>query len=181
LALAHPLMPFVTEAIYSYLPAAGEGGPEMMAVHPFPSADRSLEDDAAEREVEAWIELTRSVRRWRDLVGVAAGSVLPASVAGDAEPHELVSRLARLSFDGASGEALASFGPVDILASSEVDAAQVRRRVAERCEELRSEIDRARTKLDNDGFVSNAPPEVVEAERDKLATYRAELKELCDQ
>jgi valyl-tRNA synthetase len=54
----------------------------------------------------------------------------------------------------------------------------VRRRVTERCETLRSEIDRAESKLANQGFVANAPPEVVEAERAKLATYEAELEEL---
>ena len=181
LALAHPMAPFVTEEIYAYLrSAAGGEGPEMLVVHPFPEVDRALLDEAAEREVEASIELTRSVRRWRDLVGVAPGSVLPARVAdeGGEPPHELVARLARLSFDGAEGEALASFGRVEILSSEEVDAAQVRRRIAERRETLRGEVERAERKLDNQGFVSNAPAEVVEAEREKLTAYRAELEEL---
>ena len=181
LALAHPMAPFVTEEIYAYLRAAAGGeGPPMLVVHPFPEVDRALLDDGAEREVEASIALTRSVRRWRDLVGVAPKTVLRARVAdgGGEPPHELVARLARLSFDGAEGEALASFGRVEILSSEEVDAAQVRRRIAERREALRGEVERAERKLDNEGFVSNAPAEVVEAEREKLTTYRAELEEL---
>jgi valyl-tRNA synthetase len=142
--------------------------------------DGALLDVAAERQVEASIELTRSVRRWRDLVGVAPGSVLPARVADeDGEPpHELVARLARLSFDAAEGEALASFGQLEILPSEEVDATQVGRRIAERRETLRGEVERAERKLSNEGFVSSAPAEVVEAEREKLTTYRAELEEL---
>ncbi len=178
LALAHPMMPFVTEEIYSY--ARRDGGAEMMVVHPFPSVDRALIDDDAEREVERWIELTRSVRRWRDLVGVAAASVLPARVSGaDERPPELVGRLARLEFGRADGaEALASFGAIEILASGEVDTSQVRRRVAERCEQLRSEIGRAEAMLENERFVTNAPADVVEAERAKLASYRTELEEL---
>ena len=184
LALAHPVMPFVTEEIYSYLrSAAGGKGSEMLVVHPFPEVDRSLVDEEAEREVGASIELTRSVRRWRDLVGVAPGSVLPARLAeGDGKlPHELVARLARLSFDGAEGEALARFGRVEVLSSEEVDAEQVRRRIAEKRDSLRSEIERAEGRLGNQGFVSNAPAQVVEAEREKLATYRAELEELGGQ
>ena len=182
LALAHPMAPFVTEEIYA-LPARGgrRGGPADARRPPVSarSTARSV-DEAAEREVEASIELTRSVRRWRDLVGVAPSSVLRARVADeDGEPpHELVARLARLSFDGAEGEALASFGRVEILSSEEVDAAQVRRRIAERRETLRGEVERAERKLDNQGFVSNAPAEVVEAEREKLTAYRAELEEL---
>ena len=179
LALAHPLMPFVTEEIYTYVRSPDEGGSEMVVVHPYPEADEALIDEAAEREVEEWIELTRRVRRWRDLVGVPAGSMLPAQVAGDqAPPHELVARLARLSFDGADGETLASFGTVEILSSGDVDAGEVRRRVEERRETLRAEIDRAQGKLGNEGFVANAPGDVVEAEREKLAGYRAELEDL---
>src|SRR3954447_14512271 len=127
LALAHPLMPFVTEEVYSYLrDELGDDAAEMLVVHEFPQVDRDLVDERAEEEVRRWIDLTRRVRRWRDLVGVAAGSVLPARVAtGDgAPPHELVARLARLSFDGAEGEALATFGPVEILPSDQVDAEQ---------------------------------------------------------
>ena len=181
LALIHPVMPFVTEEIYAYLRGElGPNAPEMLVVHPFPKADDALVDEDAERDVEAWIDLTRRVRRWRDLVGVAAASVLPARIAGGdgAPPHELVGRLARLSFDGAEGETLATFGPVEILASGEVDAEEVRRRIGERRDALRAEVQRAEGKLGNAGFVDKAPAEVVEAERAKLSRYQAELEEL---
>jgi len=45
-------------------------------------------------------------------------------------------------------------------------------------ERLRKEIARAESMLDNDRFVANAPPEVVEAERNKLERYRRELEAL---
>src|SRR5215208_7112760 len=180
LALIHPVMPFVTEEIYSYLrEGLGDEAPEMLVIHPCPEADRSLVDEDAEREVEGWIDVTRQIRRWRDLVGVAAGSVLPARVAsGNGAPHELVARLARLSFDGAEGEALATIGPVEIVASDKVDAAEARRRIAERRDALHAEVSRAEGKLANAGFVDNAPPEVIDAERAKLTRYQAELEEL---
>ncbi len=132
LALAHPMMPFVTEEIHSYLgAAAGAEGAEMLVVHPFPRPDPALVDTEAEHEVEAAIDLTRRVRRWRDLAGVAARSVLPARVASEdgRPPHELVGRLGRLELDGAGGEPLATIGRVEILACDEVDADQVRRRI----------------------------------------------------
>ena len=173
LALAHPVTPFVTEEIWSYLPDRGS----VLIVASYPEADDALRDPQAEAEIEASIELTRGIRRWRDLAGVPVASVLPARVAGEA-PHELVARLARLDVDGAGGEALASIGPLELLASDDVDPARVRRRIEARAAELRSEVERGERKLANQGFVAKAPPEVVEAEREKLATYRAELAEL---
>ena len=178
LALAHPIMPFVTEEIWSYMSAA-ERGP--LVVAEFPVADPKLVDDAAEAEIGAAIELTRSLRRWRDLVGVAAGTVLAARVDDEATPHELVGRLARISFDGAATggeETLATVGPVEILSTEEVDAEEVRGRIEERRAALRSEVERGERKLANDGFTSKAPAEVVDEERRKLAAYRAELEGL---
>ncbi len=179
LALAHPIMPFVTEEIYAYLQdlVAAEG-PELLAARTFPTAVDRLDDAAAEAEVEASIALTRAVRRWRDLAGVPVGSVLPARVASGEPPHELVARLARLQLDGAGGDALASVGPLELLASDEIDPAQVRARVDARLGELRSEVERGERKLANEGFVAKAPPEVVEEERRKLDGYREELAEL---
>ena len=43
---------------------------------------------------------------------------------------------------------------------------------------LRKEVARSEGMLGNESFVANAPPEVVEAEREKLARYRRELDAL---
>ena len=43
---------------------------------------------------------------------------------------------------------------------------------------LRGEIERAEKMLGNTGFTEKAPPEVVEAEREKLDRYRRELDAL---
>ena len=118
-----------------------------------------------------------TVRRWRDLVGVPAGSVLTARVEGD-QPHELVARLARLRFEDSDGEALAAIRGIELLASEEIDAGEARRRIEAERERLRGEIERLERKLAKQGFVDKAPPEVVEDERRKLDGYRAELEEL---
>ena len=178
LALAHPMMPFVTEEIWSYLPGAEQRGP--LVVARFPEADPSLLDEGAETRTEAAIELTRKVRRWRDMVGVSPGSMLAARATADADPEslELAARLARLSLVDGKAEALAAIGELEILASDEVDPAEVHRRIEGRAEELRSEVERGERKLANEGFVAKAPAEVVEEERAKLDAYKAELAEL---
>ena len=175
LALMHPVMPFVTEEIWSYHPSR-KGH---LAVHPFPQADASLHDADAEAEVRAGIELTRRLRAWRDLVEAPAATVLPARAEGS-PPREFVGRLARFAFGDDGGDPVAAVGPVKILASAEIDADAVVARIEARRAELRSEVARAEGKLGNEKFVARAPAEVVEEEREKLERYRAELGELSE-
>ncbi len=175
LALLHPIMPFVTEEIWSYHPAR-EGH---LVVHPFPQADGSLRDAEAESEVRAGIELTRRLRAWRDLVEAPAATVLPARAEG-VEPQEFVGRLARVEFGEDGGDPVAAVGPVKILASAGIDAEAIAARLEARRAELRSEVARAEGKLGNEKFVARAPAEVVAEEREKLERYRAELEELAE-
>jgi valyl-tRNA synthetase len=175
LALLHPIMPFVTEEIWSHHPAhTGH-----LVVHPFPEADEARFDEAAERDVEAGIALTRRLRAWRDLVEVPVASTLLARVDG-VEPQEFVGRLSRFAFsaDDGDGVPVAAVGPVKVLDSDEIDAGAVAERLEKRRDELRAEVERGERKLANQGFVAKAPAEVVEEERGKLERYRAELDDL---
>jgi valyl-tRNA synthetase len=173
LALLHPTMPFVTEEIWSFHPARRGH----LVVHPFPTSDESLLDEAAEADVEGGIGLTQRLRAWRSLVDVPAGAMLVAVFDGVAPP-EFVARLARFQFDGVGAEPVASIGPVRVLASDQLDAEAVAERLGKRREELRAEVERGERKLGNEGFVAKAPAAVVEEERGKLERYRAELAEL---
>jgi valyl-tRNA synthetase len=172
LALVHHLMPFVSEEIWSYHPYR-EGH---LAVHPFPEVDDSLIDASVEAEVGEAIELTGRLRAWRELAGVPVATVLRGRI--ESEAPEFVGRLARFELASNGDDPIASVGPIQVLASDDVDATAVGERIEARRSELRSEVERAEGKLANDGFVSGAPPEVVTEEREKLARYRAELEEL---
>jgi len=175
LALLHPIMPFVSEEVWSYHPSR-QGH---LAVHGFPAVEESLFDPGAEAEVERGIELTRRLRAWRDMVEVPAKSELSARVEGEA-PHEFVGRLSRFALAGNGGDPIAAVGPVRVLASADIDAEAVAARLGKRREELRSEVSRAEGKLANEKFVARAPAELVEEERSKLERYRAELEELAE-
>jgi valyl-tRNA synthetase len=179
LALAHPIIPFVTEELWEHVPGT-EG---LLAADRFPRASAQLVDAEAEAAVAAVIEAVTAVRSWRSDAGVRPGEVLPArlEVSGFGDATALVARLARLDLDGGhGGEPAASIavsgGVIEILPSEAVDLEEAgRRREAER-ERLRGEIARAEGKLANDGFVAKAPPQLVDAERAKLERLRAELE-----
>jgi valyl-tRNA synthetase len=186
LALGHPLIPFVTEAVWESVPGA-EG---LLAGARFPQADAALVDPAAEQQIGVVIEAVRAVRGWRNEAGVAAGAVLPArlAAAGYDETAALVARLARLDLGAgasADGQPAAAVvvpgGAVELLPAPGVDPAEQQRRLAARRAELEGEIGRAEGKLANEGFVAKAPPAIVESEREKLALLKGELAELCAQ
>jgi valyl-tRNA synthetase len=182
LKLLHPVMPFVTEEVWSLLP--GQRG--LLAVAQWPQPDESLGDDEAERSVERAIEAVTALRRYRDDLGVPAAARIPARV--DAEgydpailPH--VARLARFEFRAnGTGEETAHVavpgGSVHVLDSDAIDQGEAQRRRDARREELRAEIQRAEGKLANTRFVERAPAHVVEAEREKLARFNEELEKL---
>ena len=159
--------------------AAAQGGP-LVVVRPFPSRDPALVDEAAEAEIEAAIELTRSLRRWRDLAGVAAGSVLPARVSGDAAPHELVGRLARFSFDGAARRRAARHGR----RGGDPRRRRDRRRAGQRGGSRSAATSCApRSSAPSASSPTTAssprrPPRSSRPSASKLAAYRAELEEL---
>jgi valyl-tRNA synthetase len=178
LALAHPLIPFVTEEIWSHVPGV-EG---LLAARASPSAPDAL-DPEAEAALARTIEAVQALRGWRDFAGVKAGVTVPARLAapGYAGTAEHIARLGRveLSANGAAtpvATVAIPGGVVEILPSDELDLDAAQRKLAARREQLTGEIERAERKLANQGFVDKAPPEVVQAERDKLERLKAELE-----
>jgi valyl-tRNA synthetase len=180
LKLLHPLMPFVTEEIWSFLP--GERG--LLAASDWPRATSS--DPEAELVVGNLIEAVSAVRRWRDDVGVKAGTRVRARLAADGYEQTAahLERLARIELvpGESNGDVEASVaipgGALQVLTTEDVDTEESKRRSQARREQLEQEVTRAEGKLANDQFVAKAPPEVVQAEREKLDRLRRELEEL---
>jgi valyl-tRNA synthetase len=176
LAIAHPIIPFVTEELWSHIPGA-EG---LLMGHRWPAADESLIDPDAEDEVGRAIAAVQELRGWRDRIGAAPAAVLPARLeaGGYERTAEHVARLARVAWSPDGGDPAAAVavpgGAVAVLPSDAVDLDAAARRIAERRGWLESEIARAEKKLANEGFVGKAPAPVVEAEREKLARLREE-------
>ena len=177
LTLAHPVIPFVTEEIWQFVP----GADGLLMTRSYPSPDDGLLDEAAEAEIGRAITAVQELRGWRDRVGAAAGRTISARL--EAEGYEAtaeaVGRLARVQFGEDAGDAVATVtvvgGTIAVLASDAVDAEAEARRRDERRRALQGEIARAEGKLANRSFVDKAPAPVVQAERDKLESLQVEL------
>jgi valyl-tRNA synthetase len=183
LALAHPIIPFVTEEIWSLMPSRPPAG-GLLLVRRYPEADEALRDEEAEAEVARAIAATQELRGWRDRVGAAAGKLMLARL--DAPGYDRtavhVARLARVEWSADGGEPVATVGvpggSVAVLESDAVDVEAAGERAAAQRAKLEQEIARAEGKLANQGFVAKAPAAVVEAEREKLDRLKRELEEL---
>jgi valyl-tRNA synthetase len=180
-ALAHPLIPFVTEELWSYLEDSGE----LLAGAPYPQADVTLIDRDVEIELERAIEAVTLVRGWRDSVNAAPGLLVSARIEADgyASTERIVANLARLDLHSDSAASpVASItvpcGTVEVLSEAGLDLAETERRQAAMRAKLEAEIARVEGKLANANFVDKAPPEVVDGERAKRGRLQTELEAL---
>ncbi|MEE8472149.1 MAG: valine--tRNA ligase, partial [Dehalococcoidia bacterium] len=198
LRLLHPFMPFITEEIWQnlrgHLPA-GEEMPDSIMIAPYPQADESALDPRAEEEMEAVMDIIRSIRNARAELRLESGSWLEArvfahrlepAIATHAGNIEAMARARPLSIMG--GQAATSSDNrslVIVLKESDVvisleklDLSRERRRLEKEIEAARGDISRLEAKLDNQAFVSRAPPELVAREREALADHRQRLERL---
>jgi valyl-tRNA synthetase len=190
LRLLHPIMPFITEALWRRFPGRPEGA--SISVAPWPLPDLRAEGGDALRDFGLVQELVSAIRVIRAEYGVQPGQAVRAVVSGDSEAsvgalqqeRSTILRLAKLSelsFEDSpervGGHAVLSNGTAVFVPLG--DAIDLGRE----CGRLGSEVDRLirlvesqEKKLGNQQFVSRAPSEVVERERQKLTTW----KEQCE-
>ncbi len=185
-ALAHPIIPFVTEELWSYL---GDGH-DLLAGARWPTVESLHIDEGAEIEMTRLIEAVTIVRGWRDSVGARPGLIVPARLRADGYQAtvEALARLARLELrgeDGSDGDGEAPIasvtipcGTLEVLAADGLDLGAAEQRRAAARTKLEGEIARVEGKLANAGFVEKAPAAVVAGEREKLQRMQAELAAL---
>jgi len=186
LRLLHPIMPFVTETLWRRLPRRPGHDSIMLAAWPRPD-DRAV-DAGALRDFSLVQELVGAVRAIRAEYGIQPGQsvramVTPASRATrralEAESRT-IERLARVGVLG-FGSPRERIGANAVLSDGTAlfvplgDAIDLERectRLGTELERLGSLIATQESKLDNERFVSRAPPHVVDNERAKLRAWR---------
>ena len=194
LRLLHPLLPFVTEAIWQALaeaaPHATHGEPLLIrAAWPAPRAG----DASLDRDVDALRELIRSIRDQRSASALPAGDWLPLSVVplGDEQSRllrdgagylEALARVRPIDLDAnpalrPSGSGSSSLGTFWLGSAATTDQAAAARSAARR-DELGAQVRRLRELLANDAFIAKAPAVVVERERARLAELERQLATL---
>lgn len=190
LKLLHPFMPFITEEIWQNLPFTSgkiihESFPEVEdidyakeeeAIHIAIDAITSIRNERANRNIlpskksdlylYAESEDIRKILRDISYEFLALASAKNVFVLDEEKEFENAAVLVR--------EQIKIFLPLDDL----VDYKEELDKLKKEEKNLQNEVKRASNKLSNQGFVSKAPKEVVEKEKEKLASYEKMLEEV---
>ena len=181
LHLLHPFAPYVTEELWEQL-APADGRPSQLITSRWPKLASELEDAAAAAEMGWLVRLITDIRAVRVEMNVPAAAktdlfVKDASdeTAARLETHiDLIQRLARVEkIEEATGTPKGSVQLVLDEATcflplgDVIDVAQETARLSREVAKLDDEIVKLDKKLGNEKFVSRAPVEVVEENRDR--------------
>jgi len=183
LRLLHPVMPFVTEELWTAL--TGEDSVMVSAWPTFAFADR-----AAEAEISSMMRLVTEIRRFRSDQGLRPSQRVAARLAGiEATPlagHEArIRSLLRLDTVDPAAEGFTASASIELEGiTAELDVAGVidvaaeRRRMEKDLAAARAEAEQAERKLANAAFTAKAPAAVVDKTRQRLETAQADIARL---
>jgi valyl-tRNA synthetase len=187
--LLHPLLPFVTEEIYSKLPNVHD---KLLIQEPYPIYTEKLFNEKAEKDFEFLQELVRQVRTLRSECTIPPGQKVRVSFKVSQgkeileENKALVKLLAGIGqFD--LTEVSNQTGPKDggekpagaiglvgngyeafVFIAEAVDIKLLKQKFVKDLERDTKYMEGLKSKVANENFVKNAPPELVAEEKNKL-------------
>jgi valyl-tRNA synthetase len=211
LKLWHPFTPFVTEELWKHVEAAPQtpnplqGEPTSTASNQlisasWPEKEKKLQDKTAEKDFELLRNIISTIRNLRAEYQVEPAKKIDATIVSKKyqnaldENAQVIQFLARVDSLTILGKGKAPENAVSaVLEEMEihlplqglVDADKEKSRLQKEITRIEGYLAMLDAKLNNEKFVSNAKPDIVEAERDKqkksqeeLDKYREQLKML---
>jgi valyl-tRNA synthetase len=195
LRLLHPIVPFVTEALWQKLPSRAQGALLATASWPVAGAEGRV---AGAREFDIVQETILAIRQIRATYNVTPGKQIDVWVRGTSEKiigHEaaIIGRMSRATIQlgdngqaGAAAHALVAGCELTVPLAGLVDVAQECERLQKELSDLDKQIESRSARLNNEKYVAKAPPNVVAGDRqiladmqDKARQLREKVKTLC--
>jgi valyl-tRNA synthetase len=194
----HPLMPFITEEIWQGVAGlAGRAGPTVMLAN-YPVAAEYPRDEIAEKEI-GWVQaFVLGVRQIRGEMNIKLSKLIPVLLRNASEQDKMYTQRHQAYLEKLAGlesitvlaegthppeAAIALLGDLSILVpmAGLIDAAAEAERLGKQLATARKNLALTQGKLANENFVRNAPPEVVEQERTRVAELERTVTNLTAQ
>jgi valyl-tRNA synthetase len=191
-------MPFVTEELWHAL--TGNAEDVLIGRDDYITPDVYKIDDKAEADFALVQRVVEAARLVRSTVKLAPSASVPVIVQARTEAglealrsaSHIIERLARASeltieaegTDYSSRDYAAELVGgearvfVKLPQTSEADRSKEQERLSKELERVRTQRDSVAAKLSNEGFLARAPEQVVSKEREKLASYDAQIEKL---
>ncbi len=186
LKLLHPLMPFITEEIWTSLPDAEES----IMISKWPEVNKALTLDT---DFDAVVDIIKSVRNIRTEMNVPQSKkteILILTKLDMKNASQYIEKLASSSgvtFITQKPENEDSYATVVTGAAQcyipmgeLVDVEKELERLTKEKAAIEGEIKRAEGKLNNQGFVNKAPQKLIDEEKAKLEKYTEMLKKVSE-
>ena len=175
----HPIMPFMTEELWQSFADSDE---DSLIAQSWPVAANIPVDAVAEAEIDWLVQVITQIRSVRSELNVPAGAKIPLGhMNASAETTrrmgvhaDAIERMARIT--GMTSVSLVQTGAVQIVVdemtlvlplADVIDISAERDRLGREIAKLEQEVIRFDKKLGNEKFIANAPPEVVETDRER--------------
>ncbi|WP_195318227.1 valine--tRNA ligase [Weissella cibaria] len=188
LRLLHPIMPFVTEAIWQEMPHDGES----IVVAAYPEVKAELDNPTAEADFQSLTDLIKAVRTIRTEANAPMSTEIDVLIKTSDENlarifdenSDYINRFVKpKSLEISADVAAPKLAMTQIISGAEVyvpleeliDLDEEIARLQGDVKKFAGEVKRAEGKLGNEKFVNNAPEAVVAEEREKLADWQAKL------
>lgn len=188
LRLLHPIMPFVTEAIWQEMPHDGES----IVVAAYPEVKAELDNPTAEADFQSLTDLIKAVRTIRTEANAPMSTEIDVLIKTSDENlarifdenSDYINRFVKpKSLEISADVAAPKLAMTQIISGTEVyvpleeliDLDEEIARLQGDLKKFAGEVKRAEGKLGNEKFVNNAPEAVVAEEREKLADWQAKL------
>lgn len=197
LKLLHPIMPFITEEIWSYLPKSSHEKTALIKAT-WPKVTNKWNFPEANEIIQMVIAIIKGIRSIRTDKNVAPSKPLRAMILTDGDKKKSLlqgemhlKRLGNLSeiiFLNDESE-IPEDGVCEVIDGAQIyvplddvcDYEEELQRLLKEEERLKSEVLRVDKKLSNEGFVLKAPAKVIEEEKAKKVKYEEMLSKVVSQ
>ncbi|HEX20643.1 MAG TPA: valine--tRNA ligase, partial [Acidiferrobacteraceae bacterium] len=198
LRLIHPIMPFITEAIWQKVAALAAVDGDTIMLQPYPAADDQKIDQDATNTMQWVMDVITGIRNIRGEMDISPAKKIPALFQDGSKQDQqylndyrnylmVLAKLDDITWlnkgNDAPEAATTLVGHMKVLVplGGLIDKKAEQQRLQKEIEKNRKELQKAKGKLSNEKFIGKAPENIVNQEKERVANFESAIADLNGQ